>query len=52
VDALRPLGGVRIEDDVVVEEKGIRNLTRELLPMGGGQAAADSSLAATKATGL
>lgn len=48
VDALRPLGGVRIEDDVVVEARGIRNLTREVLPLGGGQ----PSLAETKATGL
>ncbi len=52
VDALRPLGGVRIEDDVVVEARGIRNLTREVLPEGGSYAAAGSSLAATKATGL
>jgi Xaa-Pro dipeptidase len=29
VDALRPFGGVRIEDDVVVAEGGPRNLTRE-----------------------
>jgi Xaa-Pro dipeptidase len=36
VDALAPLGGVRIEDDVVVEARGIRNLTREALPRGGG----------------
>jgi Xaa-Pro dipeptidase len=36
VDALAPLGGVRIEDDVVVEAKGVRNLTREALPVGGG----------------
>jgi Xaa-Pro dipeptidase len=36
VDALAPLGGVRIEDDVVVEAKGMRNLTREALPIGGG----------------
>src|SRR5229473_2346952 len=33
VDALRPLGGVRIEDDVVVEARGTRNLTREVLPL-------------------
>ncbi|HEX7663153.1 MAG TPA: Xaa-Pro dipeptidase [Polyangiaceae bacterium] len=42
VEALMPLGGVRIEDDLVVHEKGakekIRNLTRELLPVGGGLA--------------
>ena len=30
------LGGVRIEDDIVVLESGIRNLTREALPQGGG----------------
>ncbi len=37
VDALAPLGGVRIEDDVVVlEGGGVRNLTRERLPVGGG----------------
>ncbi len=29
VDALSPLGGVRIEDNVAVMEDGIRNLTRE-----------------------
>jgi Xaa-Pro dipeptidase len=38
VDALAPFGGIRIEDDVVVQEKGIRNLTREVLPQGGGAA--------------
>ena len=34
VDALAPLGGVRIEDDVLVnkEGEGIRNFTREVLP--------------------
>ncbi len=36
VDAFAPLGGVRIEDDVLVLERGIRNLTREHLPSGGG----------------
>jgi Xaa-Pro dipeptidase len=36
VDALAPLGGVRIEDDVLVLEQGIRNFTREELPTGGG----------------
>jgi Xaa-Pro dipeptidase len=29
IDALAPLGGVRIEDDVLVTERGCRNLTRE-----------------------
>ena len=38
VDALAEFGGVRIEDDVFVTEKGVRNLTREVLPQGGGQA--------------
>jgi len=40
VDALAPLGGVRIEDDLhVVGGKAIvRNLTREHLPAGGGAA--------------
>src|SRR6267378_211278 len=36
VDALSPFGGIRIEDDVVVHDSGIRNLTREVLPDGGG----------------
>jgi Xaa-Pro dipeptidase len=31
VDALAPLGGVRIEDDVVVRSGDVRNLTREQL---------------------
>lgn len=38
VDALAALGGVRIEDDIVVRKGGIRNLTREVLPQGGGPA--------------
>ena len=37
-DALAAFGGIRIEDDVVVQDQGIRNLTREVLPVGGGQA--------------
>jgi Xaa-Pro dipeptidase len=38
VDALAPLGGVRIEDDihVVGGDAIVRNLTREHLPLGGG----------------
>src|SRR6266478_6415312 len=38
VDALAAFGGIRIEDDVVVQDRGIRNLTREVLPQGGGTA--------------
>jgi Xaa-Pro dipeptidase len=40
VDALAPLGGVRIEDDVLVLDGDpvVRNLTREQLPVGGGAA--------------
>jgi Xaa-Pro dipeptidase len=29
VDELRPFGGIRIEDNIAVQDKGIRNLTRE-----------------------
>jgi Xaa-Pro dipeptidase len=36
VEALSPLGGVRIEDDLLVLDRGVRNLTREHLPIGGG----------------
>ncbi len=32
VDALTPLGGVRVEDNVLVTAAGPRNLTREVLP--------------------
>ena len=32
IDALTPLGGIRVEDNVVVMESGPRNLTREQLP--------------------
>jgi len=38
VEALSAFGGIRIEDDVVVQDQGIRNLTREVLPVGGGTA--------------
>jgi len=38
VDAVAQFGGSRIEDDVGVQERGIRNLTREVLPQGGGAA--------------
>jgi Xaa-Pro dipeptidase len=39
VEALSLFGGIRIEDDVVVQASGVRNLTREVLPIGGGSAA-------------
>lgn len=35
VEALAPFGGIRIEDDVLVTDTGIRNMTREVLPVGG-----------------
>lgn len=35
VDALAPLGGIRIEDDVLVTAEGTRNFSREVLPVGG-----------------
>lgn len=38
VDVLRPYGGVRIEDNLVVRPDGHDNLTRPLLPRGGGVA--------------
>jgi Xaa-Pro dipeptidase len=37
VEALAPLGGIRIEDDLLVTDSGTRNLTREVLPTGGGK---------------
>jgi Xaa-Pro dipeptidase len=37
VEALAPFGGIRIEDDVFVQGSGVRNLTREVLPVGGGK---------------
>jgi Xaa-Pro dipeptidase len=36
VEQLAPLGGIRIEDDLLVTETGTRNFTREVLPEGGG----------------
>jgi Xaa-Pro dipeptidase len=35
VEALAPFGGIRIEDDLLVLAKGVRNFTREVLPIGG-----------------
>jgi Xaa-Pro dipeptidase len=35
VEALAPLGGIRIEDDVLVTPSGTRNFSREVLPVGG-----------------
>jgi Xaa-Pro dipeptidase len=35
VEALSPFGGIRIEDDVLVTASGIRNFTRDVLPVGG-----------------
>jgi Xaa-Pro dipeptidase len=32
IDQLAPMGGIRVEDNVLVTEKGHRNLTREFLP--------------------
>jgi len=29
IDALAPYGGIRIEDNLVVTDSGVRNLTRE-----------------------
>jgi Xaa-Pro dipeptidase len=36
VEALSPLGGIRIEDDVLVTDTGARHFSREVLPVGGG----------------
>lgn len=36
VEALAPLGGIRIEDDVLVSGRTTRNFSREVLPVGGG----------------
>jgi Xaa-Pro dipeptidase len=38
VETLSPFGGIRIEDNIHVGTAGIRNLTREVLPQGGGKA--------------
>ncbi len=35
VESLAPLGGIRIEDDVLVTPSGTRNFSREVLPIGG-----------------
>lgn len=35
VETLAPFGGIRIEDDVLVLERGVRNFTRDVLPVGG-----------------
>ncbi|MDB4934691.1 MAG: Xaa-Pro dipeptidase PepQ [Labilithrix sp.] len=35
VEAVAPFGGIRIEDDVLVLREGVRNFTREVLPIGG-----------------
>ncbi len=32
IETMKPFGGIRIEDDIVVTESGHRNLTREYLP--------------------
>ncbi len=32
IDRLLPCGGIRIEDNVIIQESGIRNVTREFLP--------------------
>jgi len=30
IDALKPYGGIRIEDNIVIHEKRIENMTRDL----------------------
>lgn len=30
IDALKPYGGIRIEDNVIIHEKGVENMTRDL----------------------
>ncbi len=35
IEALARFGGIRIEDDLLVLEDGVRNFTREVLPIGG-----------------
>ena len=35
VESLAPFGGIRIEDDLLVTDHGVRNMTREVLPIGG-----------------
>jgi Xaa-Pro dipeptidase len=32
IEKMIPMGGIRIEDDVVTTKHGFRNLTREFLP--------------------
>lgn len=32
VDTLKPFGGIRIEDNIVIEKDGVKNLTRQYLP--------------------
>ncbi|MEA7571396.1 Xaa-Pro dipeptidase, partial [Salmonella enterica subsp. enterica serovar Virginia] len=30
IEALKPFGGIRIEDNVVIHENGVENMTRDL----------------------
>jgi Xaa-Pro dipeptidase len=30
IDALKPYGGIRIEDNVIIREQGVENMTRDL----------------------